>query len=85
MKKFIYPAVFYFDKNTKTYCAAIKDLALFVDGETIEEAHKNASDVLESFVSMVLKFGDEMPTPSVFDEFIVQFPKNLVMLVECYI
>lgn len=83
MNKFVYPAVFYYDQNSKTYCAAIDDLALYTVGDTVEDAHKNASAVLETFVSTSLKYDFEIPTPSSFDELILKHPKNLVMLVEC--
>lgn len=83
--KYIYPAVFYYDKNTNAYCAAIEDLALYVDGATVEEAHKNASDVLHAFAGVVLRNGDQMPPPTEFEEVTKQYPKNLVILVECLV
>lgn len=83
MKKFVYPAVFYYDNVTKLYCAAIKDLAIYIDGETVEEAHKSVTELLKVFVSTSLKYDDELPQPSPFDEIVAKYPKNLVMLVEC--
>lgn len=83
MKKFVYPAVFYYDNVTKLYCAAIKDLAIYIDGESVEEAHKIITQMLESFVKLSLKFGDELPSPTPFEEMVEKYPKNMVMLVEC--
>ena len=83
MKKFVYPAVFYYDNVTKMYCAAIKDLAIYIDGETVEEAHKLVTEILESFIVTSLKYDDELPPPTPFEEVVEKYPKNLVMLVEC--
>lgn len=85
MKKFVYPAVFYYDNATKLYCAAIKDLAIFIDGETVEDAHNSASELLKVFISTSLKYEDDIPEPTSFEEFVGKHPQNLVMLVECEI
>lgn len=83
MKKFVYPAVFYYDNVTKLYCAAIKDLAIFIEGETVEEAHKFVTDLLKVFVSTSMKYGDALPDPTPFEQMVDKYPKNLVMLVDC--
>ena len=83
MKKFVYPAVFYYNDATRLYCAAIKDLAIYMSGETVEEAHKYATEVLSDYISLSLKYGDEVPQPTSFEETVEKYPKNLVMLVEC--
>lgn len=83
MKKFVYPAVFYYDNETKTYCAAINDLSLFIEGDTVEEAHENASAALKIYISTSLKYGDDIPEPSSFDDVMEQYSKHIVLLVEC--
>lgn len=83
MRKFVYPAVFYYDNVTKLYCAAVKDLAIFIDGTTVEDAHKSASELLKTYMSTSLKYGVDIPEPTSFDLFVSRYPKNLVLLVEC--
>lgn len=83
MKKFVYPAVFYYDDDTKTYCAALDDLALYVEGDTVEQAHENASSALEIYISSCMRYEDDIPEPSSFDDIIEKHPRNIVLLVEC--
>ena len=82
MKKYVYPAVFYYDEQAKLYCAAIEDLALYIDGETVEQAHASAAEILKFFIDTSLKYGDDLPLASSFVEVVTKHPKNLVMLVE---
>lgn len=82
MKRFIYPAVFYYDEATKTYCAAINDLSLYKDGDTVEDAHVNITEMLEVYINTAIKYEMELPEPSSFDEVVEKHPKNMVMLVE---
>ena len=82
MKRFVYPAVFYYDQATKAYCAAMKDLSLYIDGDTVEDAHVNIAEMLESYIKTALKYEMELPEPSSFDKMVEENPKELVMLVE---
>ena len=85
MINYKYPAVFYYDKPSKTYCAAIDDLAIYMVGDTVEDAHLSASEVLLSYIKTSLKYGFDIPDATSFDELTKKHPNELVMLVECNI
>lgn len=64
MKKFVYPAVEYYDESNELYILYIEDLGVFAYGSTIEEAHANAEDMLASYVSCALKMEADIPEPT---------------------
>lgn len=82
MRKFVYPAVLYFDEEAQSYTIAIHDLALYTEGSSVEVATNNAQGFLNNYLECALKYDIEIPEASNFSEVISKYPKNLVVLVE---
>lgn len=82
MKKYTYPAVLYFDEEEKCYIIAMFDLGLVSIGETVEEAHNNARELLDNYLECSFAFECDIPEPSPFETVIATHPKELCVLVE---
>ena len=82
MKTFVYPAVLFEDKKTNSFVIAVYDLALYAEGNTVEEAHEQMKDMMGSFFSVALKNDLDFNPPTDFNKIMADFPKNLCILVE---
>jgi len=82
MKKFTYPAVLYYDDEEKCYIIAMFDLGLVTSGETVEEAHKNAREMLDSYLECAYAFDCEIPEASSFEVVVATHPKEMCVLIE---
>ena len=82
MNKFTYPAVLFFDEEEKCYIIAMFDLGLVTSGETVEQAHKNAREMLDSYLECAYAFECEIPEPSSFDVVVKTHSKEMCVLVE---
>lgn len=82
MKKFTYPAVLFYDEEEKCYIIAMFDLGLVTSGETVEQAHKNAREMLDSYLECAHAFECEIPEPSSFDVVVKTHAKEMCVLVE---
>lgn len=83
MKQFLFPAVFFKDEDRFT--VLFPDLNITTDGETVEEAYLFAKDSLKVYCSYVEKFDLEIDIPSKYEEVQQKNPKDLVMLVDCFV
>ncbi len=83
MKQFLFPAIFY--KEEDKYTVLFPDLNITTDGETVEEAYLFAKDSLKVYCTYVEKFELEIDTPSRFEEVLQKNPKQLVLLVDCFV
>ena len=83
MKQFLFPAIFY--KEEGKYTVLFPDINITTDGETIEEAYLFAKDSLKVYFSYIEKFELDVDMPSKFDDIVEQNPKDLVMLVDCFV
>ncbi len=79
-----YPCVFYYDAETNSYTAAIHDLELFVEGNTVEEAFLRAKEILNTYIKYAKKYDEELNEPTSFDE-VKKNNKNIVLLVDAQI
>ncbi len=79
-----YPCVFYYDAESNTYTAAIHDLELFVEGNTVEEAFARAKEMLATYIKYAKKFDEEISDPTPF-EVVKKGNKNTVLLVDAQI
>ena len=82
MKKFVYPAVLFYDKEEKQYTAAMFDIEVFVDAKTVEEAVEVAQAYLNKYLETAFSYEIEIPKPTDFEVMIDRYPKNMVVLVE---
>lgn len=61
----LYPAIFDYDKSSKRYTVSFPDLPeAITEGETLEEAFFNASEVLTLTLESRIDEGIEIPMPS---------------------
>lgn len=82
MKKFVYPAVLFYDEEEKQYTAALFDLEILVDAKTVELAVETAQAYLNKYLELAFANEIEIPAPTDFEQMIDMYPKNMVVLVE---
>ncbi|MBR4745097.1 MAG: type II toxin-antitoxin system HicB family antitoxin [Clostridia bacterium] len=81
MKKFVYPAVVYYDEDNKIYVAYIEELGLVAEGKTMEEVHNRIEEYLFQYLYTSISFDMEIPTPTSFESVQNKYSKNKVVLV----
>lgn len=81
MAKFVYPAIFYYDSEYSNYNVAMPDVNIYAEGDTIEEAYKNAQDFLLSYLDCCQQLEQEPEKPSDYNDVVLSHKKNIVMLV----
>lgn len=58
----------YYDEYAKCYVLFAPDLdGCFADGETLEEAEKNADIVIKEWIELAKELGREIPEPSKYE------------------
>lgn len=82
MKKFVFPAVLFFDETEQQYTIAIFDIEVFAEGKTVEEAVNTAQSYLDKYLECAFSYDVEIPEATPFETMIDMYPKNLVVLVE---
>ena len=82
MKTVKYPAVIFVDNETGSAVMAIYDLSLFVEGDTVEEAHKKMEELLSAHMSIALKNNLTFNEPTPFKEVVANYPKQICVLVD---
>ena len=81
MAKFVYPAIFYYDNDYNTYAVALPDVNIYTEGDTIEDAYKNAQEFLLSYLDCCEQLNQSPENPSVFSEVVNTHKQDTVMLV----
>lgn len=66
MAHFVYPAVFYYDSEYQNYAVAFPDVNIYTDGDTMEDAYKNAQEYLLSYLDCCEQLGKNPEQPSDF-------------------
>jgi len=82
MKKFVYPAVIYYDEDALVYVMHIEDLGIVVEGDTVEEAHKRAGQFMDIYLETAFKEELDIPEATEFDKMVSAHPKEMVVLIE---
>lgn len=82
MKKFVYPAVLFYDAENEQYTLAMFDIEVYCEGKTVEAAVATAQLYLDKYLEIALNNEIEIPEASEFEVMIDKFPKNMVVLVE---
>lgn len=82
MRKFVYPAVIYYDDDIEQYILCIEDIGVYAYGTTMEEAHKKGEELLATFISYSLKFDCDIPEPTSYVEMKVKYTGKDIILVE---
>ena len=81
MAKFVYPAIFYYDNDYNNYAVALPDVNIYTEGDTIEDAYKNAQEFLLSYLDCCEQLNQSPEKPSVFNEVVNAHKQDTVMLV----
>ena len=81
MKQYTYPAVFYFDSEYNQYAVEFSDICIYAEGETIEEAYKNAQKYLVAYLECCDELGVEPNQPNTYNFVEESHPNGKTMLV----
>lgn len=81
-KKYIYPAILYFDSEINVYILNVHDLGLIAEAQSVEEVHIKAAEFLKSYIKYAIKYDCEIPSPTEFDIIAKSHPKEMCLLVE---
>lgn len=81
MAQFVYPAIFYYDEDYNNYAVAMPDVNIYTEGDTMEEAYKNAQDFLLSYLDCCQKLNQTPEKPTEFNKVVVSHKNETVMLV----
>ncbi len=81
--EYIFPAVFYYDKENDNYIVVFEDLKLFCKGDSLEDAYDVARKYLRDYCKLSLKFyGKVLETPRTYLEARDQHKGDIVLLVD---
>ena len=81
MKQYTYPAVFYYDDEYNDYAVEFSDICIYAEGDTMEDAYKNAQDYLVAYLDCCTELGVEPNTPNTFAIIENEHPNGKTMLV----
>ena len=82
MKKYVYPAIIYFDEENEIYVLVIEELSLCVEGDSVEEVHARGGQFLKIYVDEALKEDIEINEARDFKEVAAENAKQICVLVE---
>ena len=81
MKSYTYPAVFYYDEEYNDYAVEFSDICIYAEGDTMEEAYKNAQEYLVAYLDCCQELGVEPNTPNTYKAIENEHPNGKTMLV----
>ena len=81
MKTYTYPIVFILNEESKMYNGYIPDLAIFAEGQTLEEVIKEAQKLMTKFFELVLKYDTDVPDPTSLEDTYAKWKGYKVMYV----
>lgn len=81
MKQYTYPAVFYYDEQCDDYAVEFSDICIYAEGETIEDAYKNAQDYLVAYLDCCSDLGVAPNPPNTYKDVLKSHPNGKIMLV----
>lgn len=82
LKKFVFPAVLYFDDEAQVFVLDVHDCGLIAEAATVEEVHQKAAEFLKSYLDYAVKYECEIPEPTEYDTMAKEHPKEICLLVE---
>ena len=81
MKRFTYPAVFYYDEEYNDYAVEFSDICIYAEGNTMEEAYKNAQDYLVAYLDCCVELEVAPNPPNTYESTLKDHPNGKIMLV----
>ena len=79
--QFTYPAVFYYDEEYEDYAVEFSDICIYAEGDTMEEAYKNAQNFLLAYLETCEDLKIAPNAPNTYESTIKDHPNGQVMLV----
>ena len=81
MKQYTYPAVFYYDEECNDFAVEFSDICIYAEGDTMEEAYKNAQQYLIYYLDCCAELGVAPNTPNTYEDMLKYHPNGRVLLV----
>ena len=81
MKRYTYPAVFYYDEEYNDYAVEFSDICIYAEGNTMEEAYKNAQDYLVAYLDCCAELEVAPNKPNTYESTLKDHPNGRIMLV----
>ncbi len=85
MKNYIYPAVIKYSEEENIFTMFFPDLDLVTDGDNVEDVYSRGKKYLNRYLEIVLQEKYNLEEPSLFNSIAKEYPKDLVVLIECII
>lgn len=82
MKKYVYPAIIYYDDESEIYVLVIEELCLCVEGDSVEEVHAKGGQFLKIYIDEAIKEDVDIQEARDFKEVAEENPKQICVLVE---
>ena len=79
--QFTYPAVFYYDEEYEDYAVEFSDICIYAEGDTMEEAYKNAQDFLIAYLETCEELKTAPNPPNTYESTLKDHPNGKIMLV----
>ena len=79
--QFTYPAVFYYDEEYDDYAVEFSDICIYAEGDTMEEAYKNAQEFLLAYLETCEDLKIAPNAPNSYEGTLKNHPNGKVMLV----
>ena len=79
--QYTYPAVFYYDEEYGDYAVEFSDICIYAEGDTMEDAYKNAQEYLVAYLETCEKLGLAPNKPNTYEDCLKDHPNGKIMLV----
>ena len=80
---YIYPAVVYKENEDEPFVMVLPDVNIVSEGDTIEDALKDARNQLKVYLTCVKSFNANLAKATDFMEFREKYKNQILLLVEC--
>ena len=80
---YIYPAVVYKENEDEPYVMVLPDVNIVSEGDTIEDALKDAREQLRIYLQCVKSFNANLAKATDFMKFREKYKNEILLLVEC--
>ena len=73
--------MFILNQETNFHNGYIPDLALFSEGQNIEDVYEEMTDILRNYISLAIKYEADVPLPSTLNDITGKWPGYKVSLI----
>ena len=82
-QQYMFPAVLYYDEDNNNYAVAFKDIDVFTEGDTVEDAYLSAKDYLIAYLQFSKHLNNEIEKATSYVIVKQEHPNDIVLLVNC--